>query len=176
MESDAALLRRAQEHDLDALGEIYDRYASRMYAYVRARIADRETAEDVTGEVFLRMLEALDKGAFAHTSLLAWLYRIAHNLVVDHYRRRRFPVIPLQSILAPAELLAEAPESEVVHEHVHTAIQDLTPDQQQVIVLRFGQQMKAPEVAQVLGKTEDAVRALQRRALASLRRMLEERQ
>lgn len=176
MQGEAALLRRAQEHDLEALGEIYDRYASAMYRYVSAQIDDRQMAEDIAGEVFLRMMEAVRKGSFARISLSAWLYRIARNLVVDYYRKRRPPTVPLESLRPPPLSPAEAPESRVLQEHVRQAIRQLTLDQRQVIVLRFGQKMKAQEVAQVLDKSEDAVRALQRRALASLRRILEEQE
>lgn len=173
MNDETDLLQRAQAHDAVALGEIYDRYAARMYSYVYARIGHRETAEDMTAEVFLRMLEALGKGRFARTSLSAWLYRIAHNLVVDYYRRHRPTLVPLEPTVRAADTPVEIAEERWNQERMRQALAHLTPDQQQVIALRFGQKMKAREVAQVLGKSEAAVRKLQRRGLASLRRILE---
>jgi len=173
MEDDTKLLDRARKHDAVALGEIYDRYAGRMYSYIYTHIGHRETAEDMAAEVFLSMLQALDKGNFARTSLSAWLYQIAHNLVVDHYRKHRPTLLPLDS-----ELGAGDPPVDIVQERwnqdwVRRGLAQLSLDQRQVIALRFGQRMKAKEVAEVLGKSEDAVRKLQCRALSSLRRILE---
>jgi len=173
---EAELLQRAREHDLNALGEIYDRYSGRLYRYIRSCVGDRETAEDLTAEAFLRMLNALDGYKFAQTSLSAWLYRIAHNLVVDHHRSRR----PTLALLEPTPTApgnpVEIAERRGLHERVRAALLELTPEQRQVIVLRFGHNMKAKEVGQVLRKSEAAIRKLQRRGLASLRRILEREQ
>ncbi len=174
MDVEADLLSRAQEHDPAALGEIYDRYAVRLYRYIYSCVNNRETAEDLTAEVFLHMLEASNKTSFARTSVLSWLYRIAHNLVVDHYRRNRSRLTVAGQRPVPETLPADTLETTSQQEQVCRAVAGLTPEQQQVIVLRFGQRLRAVQVAELLGKSEEAVRALQRRALVNLRRVLEE--
>ena len=175
MDDETALLRRAQRHDMTALAEIYDRYAARVYGYVVSCLGERETAEDITAEVFVRMLEALYKARFAHTSLAAWLHRVAHNLVVDHFRKHRRVVVPLDPQVHAAQDQTETVETRLLQEEVGRALDRLTPDQRRVIVLRFGQRMKAVEIAEMLGKSEEAIRALQRRSLASLRKSLEDK-
>ncbi len=92
MTKEQILLERAKEYDEAALTELYDRYAPRIYAYIYRRIGDAQLAEDLTGDVFTRVLRAIQAEHFWHTSFQAWLYRIAHNLVVDHYRRQ--PELP----------------------------------------------------------------------------------
>jgi RNA polymerase sigma-70 factor, ECF subfamily len=173
MDDELDLLKRARSHDPAALGEIYDRYAGRLYSYIYAQIGHRETAQDMAAEVFLSMLQALDKGSFARTSLSAWLYQIAHNQVVDYYRRHRPILIPVDSEMGVDDSPVEVVERRWDQRRVRQGLACLSLDQRRVLVLRFGQKMKAKEVAEVLGKTEDAVRKLQCRALSSLRRILE---
>ena len=175
MTEERTLLEQAQAYDEDALGELYDEYSPQVYRYLYRRIGDAQLAEDLTGEVFVRVLQAIQAERFWHTSFRAWLYRIAHNLVVDHYRRK----LPTPMLALDEQLVAdqEDPESEVAkqlsHRHLRSAISQLTPGQQEVLALRFGQQLTAREVAEVVGKSVSAVEALQHRALAALRRILE---
>lgn len=174
--SDDSLLERARNFDQEALAEIYHRYADKIYQYIFHRVGSRPTAEDLTADVFVRMLEAIERNSFARTSLRAWLYRVAHNIVVDHYRAQ-----PDQQPLLLDERLGVVSgdsrpriEASFAQAGLRTALSRLTEKQQQVIVLRFGEGMTAPEVAEVLGTTEGAVRALQHRAIAQLREILEE--
>jgi RNA polymerase sigma-70 factor (ECF subfamily) len=169
------LLERAKQCDEAALGELYDRYAPRIYAYVYRRVGDAFLAEDLTGDVFVRVIQAIQSERFWHTSFRAWLYRIAHNLVVDHFRRQSSVVeLELDEGLVTAEDdPASAVAERLSHGQVKAAISRLTPDQQQVLALRFGEGMKAREVADVIGKSVGAVEALQHRALAALRRAVE---
>jgi RNA polymerase sigma-70 factor (ECF subfamily) len=169
------LLERARAYDGDALAEIYDTYAPLIYAYIYRRVQNAPLAEDLTGEVFLRMLQAARHKETWHTSFRGWLYRVAHNLVVDHFRRQ-----PAQEPLALDDwVLADdhSPEAEVAErmsrQALRDAIEQLTPDQQQVLALRFGQQLTAREVGETIGKSVSAVEALQHRALAALRRIFE---
>ncbi len=171
---ESTLLNRAKEYDPAALGELYDQYAPRIYAYIYRRVGDAQLAEDLTGDVFVRVLQAIRSDRFWHTSFRAWLYRIAHNLVVDHFRRRSPIELELDEQFFESEDDPPATvRKKLAHQQVRRAIRHLTPDQQQVIVLRFGEGMKAREVAEVMDKSVGAVEALQHRALASLRRVLE---
>lgn len=171
----AALLDAARQRDPKALASIYDAYAPKIYAYIYRHVGDPYRAEDLTSGVFLKMLEALDRDKFAHDALQAWLYRIAHNLIIDEARyEQRRPVADLHEWLSlpsdshPDAVVGRRLESD----RLRQAIQQLTAEQRNVIVLRFGEGMTAPQAARILNKTEEAVRALQRRALTNLRRLL----
>ncbi len=171
----AALLDAARQRDPKALAAIYDAYAPKIYSYIYRHVGDPHRAEDLTSGVFLKMLEALDRDRFAHDALQAWLYRIAHNLIIDdaRYETRR----PASDLHDGLSLPPDSSPEFVVgrrleNERLRQAIQQLTGEQRDVIVLRFGEGMTAPQAARILGKTEEAVRALQRRALSNLRRLL----
>jgi RNA polymerase sigma-70 factor (ECF subfamily) len=173
--NEQALLERAHAYDEDALGELYDEYAPLIYAYLYRRVQDAQLAEDLTSEVFVRMLQAIQARQSWHTSFRGWLYRVAHNLVVDHYRRQ--PPVPMLALDERLVADQDDPESAVAerlsHRHLRSAISRLTPDQQQVLALRFGEQLTARDVGEVMGKSVSAVEALQHRGLAALRRSLQ---
>jgi RNA polymerase sigma-70 factor (ECF subfamily) len=171
---EVTLLNRAREYDPQALAEIYNRYAPRIYAYIYRRVGKAALAEELTGELFLRVLRAIRNDHAWGDSFIAWLYRIAHNLVVDHYRRQPpGPSLPLdESLPAPEGDPAIIAEDAQAHERLRAAFGHLTPDQQEVLVLRFGEGLTATETARILGKSTGAVEALQHRALAALRRIL----
>lgn len=176
MTDEGPLLDRAKAYDPEALAELYDRYAPKMYAYIYRRVGEATLAEDLTGELFLRVLRSVRNEQAWRESFSAWLYRIAHNLVVDHFRRQ--PGMPPESADESLLVLEGDPMSEaervLAFEQLRGAIARLTPNQQQVIALRFGEGMTAAQVARVMNKTSGAVEALQHRALASLRRILAE--
>lgn len=173
------LLHAAQRYDDRALARIYHLYSDRIFRYVYFRIGERNRAEELTGEVFVRLLENVGKfrlGAQGHAlALTGWIYRIAHNLIVDEYRR--------QKVRADTDPLPEGWEDTadaglsldlyLTRADLQFALKQLTDDQQTVILLRFDEGMTSAEIGAVLGKTETAVKALQRRALASLARLLE---
>lgn len=175
MTSERALLEQARAYDEEALEALYDRYAPLIYAYVYRRVHDAHTAEDLTSEVFVRMLAAIRDEKAWRTSFRAWLYRIAHNLVVDHYRSQPpAPVVELkEELLADGDVNA-AVTQRLSRQRLEAALGLLTPDQQQVLALRFGEQITSRETARIVGKTVGAVEALQHRALAALRRILKE--
>jgi RNA polymerase sigma-70 factor (ECF subfamily) len=168
------LLERAKQYDEAALGELYDSYAPRIYAYIYRRVGDAHVAEDLTGDVFVRVIQAIQSERFWHTSFHAWLYRIAHNLVADHYRRQP-PAADLEldeRLVAAEDDPASAVAERLSHRRLRAAISRLTLDQQQVLVLRFGEGMTARGAAEVMDKSTGAIEALQHRALAALRRVL----
>ena len=175
MTNEQALLERARAYDEDALGELYDEYAPLIYAYLYRRVQDAQLAEDLTSEVFVRMLQAIRARQSWHTSFRGWLYRVAHTLVVDHSRRP--PPAPMLALDERLVADQDDPESAVAerlsHRNLRSAISRLTPDQQQVLALRFGEQLTAREVGKVMGKSVSAVEALQHRGLAALRRSLQ---
>ncbi|MBN1935606.1 MAG: sigma-70 family RNA polymerase sigma factor [Anaerolineae bacterium] len=171
----ARLLERAKAYDPAALSELYDQYAPKMYAYIYRRIGDAAWAEDLTSELFVRVLRAIQNEQLWRDSLPAWLYRIAHNLVIDHYRRQgKAAVQPIDEQLVAADLNNPSLQIEDAseRERLGRALRQLTPDQQHVLALRFGENLKAHEVAQIMRKSTGAVEALQRRALAALERIL----
>ncbi|HEM62242.1 MAG TPA: sigma-70 family RNA polymerase sigma factor [Chloroflexi bacterium] len=145
-----------------------------MYSYIYRRVGDAATAEDLTGELFLRVVRSLRNDRAWRESFSAWLYRIAHNLVVDHYRS--LPEHPEQPVEAWMEGdggdLAAALEARAGRERLRAATRRLTPEQQEVLALRYGEGLTSAETGRILKKSTGAVEALQHRALASLRRIL----
>jgi RNA polymerase sigma-70 factor (ECF subfamily) len=174
--SESQVIKRAQGYDPQALTELYRRYADAIFRYVYYRVGDREAAEDLAGDVFVRAMEALPAYEDTGSPFKAWLYRIAHARVVDYYRRQEVRrSAPLDDKLMvdgesdPGELAIHRDDAR----RIWALLPHLTDEQQQVISLRFIAGFSTSEVAEVLKKTEGAVRALQHRALASLRRLLE---
>ncbi len=176
-EDEARLVQRAKEGDPAAFTEIYDRYQPLIYRYVLYRVGDVATAEDLTSEVFVRLVEKIDRFTYQGRPLLAWLYTIARNLVTDHHRQLgRTPTLPLdERLVAGTADPEEAAERALTQQKLTAAIAHLTEDQRQVILLRFIEGMDNETVARILGKRVGAVKALQHRALAALRRTLGER-
>ena len=177
---DGELVRAAQAGDGAAFGRLYERYFDRIYGYLAYHLGAPDAAEDATGQVFLRALEALPRYRLTGAPVRAWLYRIAHNLVIDaHRRRRRHPETALEDGVAdghadgrrlgdPAGWLAE----KLAREALVAAVDALTPPQRHVILLKFAAGMTNAEVAVVLDRTEGAVKALQHAGLRSLQRRL----
>jgi RNA polymerase sigma-70 factor (ECF subfamily) len=165
---------RDRRLDRDRLAAIYDDYHPTIYRYVYRQVGEVETARDLTAEVFLRFLRAVQGGSGPDRHVRAWLYRTAHNIVVDYYRRQQHRRhLPLKEDLvngndSPAGIV----ERRLSATQVRTALQNLTPDQRQVIVLKFLEGLSNQEVAAVLGKPIGAVKSLQHRALAALQRQL----
>ncbi len=174
--NEEALLERALKNDSAALGSIYDLYSDRIYRYVYHRIGNAEVAEDITAQTFLKMLEAIQTGRGWHTSFRSWLYRIAHNLVVDHYRRAS-KVMQVSLDKAPnlpqrGDSLMDTVERKLDMEAVEIALHSLTEEQAQVIVLRFLEGYNIAEVSKIMEKTEGAVKALQYRAVRALQQLM----
>ncbi|TFG69918.1 MAG: sigma-70 family RNA polymerase sigma factor [Anaerolineales bacterium] len=175
MTDEELLLQRAQAYDPEALTELYDRYAPLVYAYLYRRVHDAQTAEDLTGDVFLSVLEAIQSDKFWRTSFRAWLYRIAGNRVIDYYREmskvQSYPMeYNLTAMTTPLDTALAHKQSQLF---LRAAFDTLPPSQQEVLTLRFGQRLKTKEVAEILGKTVGAVEALQNRALNALRKFMD---
>nr|HID14242.1 sigma-70 family RNA polymerase sigma factor [Anaerolineae bacterium] len=172
---EARLIRRAQQGDPAAFTEIYDRHQPAIYRYIYYRVGDVATAEDLTSEVFVRLVEGIDRFVYRGRPLLAWLYTIARNLVTDHWRRTgQATMLPLdEQLVAEAGDLEQAAERGLAQRRLAAALVHLTEDQRQVIVLKFIEGLDNEETARILGKSVGAVKSLQHRALAALRRILE---
>lgn len=167
-----ALLEKAQRLDERALGQIHDRYYPEIYRYALYRTNRTEVAEDVASEVFTRLLQALHNGRAPRTTLRGWLYGVASNLIADHYRRAPRESLPLdENFEAPGSPAAEA-ELRLRQREVQAAMRQLTREQQETLALRFGEGLSVEETAAILGKSLNAVKALQFRALEALRRVL----
>jgi RNA polymerase sigma-70 factor, ECF subfamily len=162
--------------DPDAFGELYDRFVERVYRYLYFRTGTHPEAEDLTEQVFLKAWEAIGRYRWQGRPFLAWLYRLAHNAHIDYVRSRK-PTTSLNNDERPLELASPAAAVELNRaldaEVLARALGELTPDQQQVIVMKFLQGLDNEQIAQTLDKREGAIRALQMRGLMSLRRVLE---
>lgn len=175
MEPDS-LLARAHELDEQALAVLHDQHYPSVYRYVRYRLEDDLIVEDISAEVFLRFLNTLHRKNGEIRDVRAWLLGTAANLINDHLRRKyRRPEENLENLefLASIDSPEHAAESNDRNRQVRSALGQLTPDQQQVLSLRFALECSVEETARIMRKTSGAVKVLQFRALASLRRMLE---
>lgn len=173
--SEEELVRRAQKGDSSAMAEIYEANVEAVYRFIAFKVGDRQEAEDLTHDVFLKVVESIGSFHWRDITLRAWIFRIAHNLVVDTLRRRsRRPTVALDDEMplpAPDDPAAEA-ELKVSMEQVMVAMSQLTEAQRQAVTLRFSAEMSIEEVAQVMKKKPGAIKALQHSGLASLRRLL----
>src|SRR6266496_691147 len=171
-----ALVGRAVRRDQAAFAELYERFLDAVYRYVYFRTASRLDAEDVTEQVFLQAWAAIDRFRWQGKPFVAWLYTLAHNLVVD-WRRRSHPTQSLDTDEHPIDLRSTTAERALTQsldaDLLAPAIRRLTPEQQQVITLKFVAGLDTAQVATVMNKREGTIRALQLRALQSLRRDLE---
>ena len=169
------LVERAQKGDREALEELYLIHFDRIYSYLQMTVGNRHDAEDLTNQTFVKMLERIGSFEWRKVPISAWLFRIAHNLAMDHFRAHRRwqpeeePPEPADS----AELSAEEEAMQSIgRQSMLEMIEGLSPDQQQVLTLKFVFNFPNGDVATILGKTEGAVKSLQHRALASLQREL----
>lgn len=167
-------LERARSLDRDTLGAIYDDYHPQVYKYIYRRVGNVEVSRDLSAEVFRRFLQALHKGSGPANNLRAWLYRVAHNIVVDHYRRQKNQQLSIidENLVGDSPDPGQAAELSMQLEKVREALGQLTPDQQQVLALKFLEGLSNNEVAGITGKSIGAVKSLQHRALATLQRQL----
>ena len=168
------LVARAQDGDREALEELYLAHFDRIYSYLHLSVGNRHDAEDLTTQTFLRMLESIGRFRWGSAPFSAWLFRIAHNLAMDHFRAaRRWH--PEGELPEPDE--AERPADEQALQSIGRAsmldlIAGLSHEQQQVLTLKFLYNFGNGDVATILGKTEGAVKSLQHRALASLQKQI----
>ncbi len=175
---DQALLAGARRLDEGALSEIYTRHSTELFRYAFRLLGDGQLAEDCVAETYARFLHALHRGGGPQQQLRAYLFRVAHNWIVDQYRRQASDPLPLDPELPaasgsqPSEIMKER----MGREQVRLALVRLTSDQRQVLVLRYLQGFSNEEVAAALQKSLGAIKSLQHRALAALKRLMEEQE
>ena len=169
------LVARAQEGDRDALEELYLLHFDRIYSYLHMSVGNRHDAEDLTTQTFLKMLEAIGRFRWRSAPFSAWLFRIAHNLAMDHFRAAR-RTQPEEEVPEPPGSEEASAEEQAMHsigrQSMLELIEKLSPEQQQVLTLKFVFNFPNAEVATILGKTEGAIKSLQHRALVSLQKQL----
>jgi RNA polymerase sigma-70 factor (ECF subfamily) len=174
VQGEESLVRRAQEHDQAALTKLYEDNFDRIYRYIVIKIGDRTEAEDLAQQVFLNAIKSISSYKMKGMPFSSWLYRIAHNQIVDHLRRKsRRPTVSLDETTPAGETdpLRDV-EMKLEIEAVALAAKKLTRSQQEVISLRFAAELSIAEVAKAMGKSEGAVKALQHSAVVALRREL----
>jgi len=170
-----ALVERAKGGDREAFEELYLLHFDRIYGYLQMSVGNKHDAEDLTNQTFVKMIESIDRFEWRKVPISAWLFRIAHNLAMDHFRARR----RWQPEEEPPE--PHGSEERSAEEHAFHAIGEqsmlemievLSEDQRQVLTLKFVFDFSNAEVGTILGKSEGAVKSLQHRALGSLQRQL----
>src|SRR3954471_15116061 len=169
------LVELAQQGDREALEALYLMHFDRIYSYLHMSVGNRHDAEDLTTQTFLKMLESITRFRWQSAPFSAWLFRIAHNLAMDHFRatRRWQPEEEVPEPPGEEEPSAEAQALQSIgRQSMLELIEGLSEEQQQVLTLKFVFNFPNAEVATILGKTEGAVKSLQHRALVSLQKQI----
>ena len=169
------LVELAQEGDREALESLYLLHFDRIYSYLHMSVGNRHDAEDLTTQTFLKMLEAIGGFRWRSAPFSAWLFRIAHNLAIDHFRatRRWQPEAEVPEPENDEESSAEdAALQSIGRRSMLALIENLSLEQQQVLILKFVFTFSNGEAGTILGKSEGAVKSLQHRALASLQKQV----
>ena len=172
------MVRRAQEGDAEAFGELYDHYVTLVHRYAYHRVGDRATAEDVTSETFVRALRRIDSLSFQGRDVGAWLVTIARNIIRDQVKSSRYRLEVATADMRDADRATDGPEDAVLthltNRQLLECVQQLGSEQQECIALRFLQGMSVSETAEIMGKKEGAIKALQHRAVRRLASLLPE--
>jgi len=173
------LVRRAQRREPEAFGQLYEEHFDRIYRYVVLRVRNQADAEDITQQVFLKALENIGSYRWRGMPFSSWLFRIAHNLVVDYWKKKGREKV---AAVAPEEIDQVAAESsndpaklaelKFDMKQLSAACEQLSDGQREIISLRFAGGLSVAEAAKVMGRSEGAVKVLQHAALVKLRRIL----
>ena len=174
MQDEQSLVHRAQQGDKEAFAQLYENHFDKIYRYVALRIGNKTEAEDVTQQVFLNALRSISSFRWKGVPFSTWLFRIAHNLVVDYLRKgkKRATVLLDESLVSSDSNLQLAAEHRLDVEQLVSATKRLTAAQREVISLRFAGELSVAQVAKVMGKSQGAVKALQHSAIVALRKAL----
>jgi RNA polymerase sigma-70 factor, ECF subfamily len=167
------IIKNAQNGDVQALTELYEHYKPIIYRYLYFRMGEKHLAEDITTEVFIKVIKNIHRYRFNNSPFQAWMFKIARNLATDHFRsmKTRLYVDLNETLVDSNEKTESIVERNLAFQQLHRALLRLTPDQCDVIVMRFLAEIPISEVALMLNKSEGAVKALQVRGLQALQRM-----
>ncbi len=174
MQDEESLVHRAQQRDQQAFTQLYEEHFDRIYRYVALRIGNKIEAEDITQQVFLKALQSISSFRWKGIPFSAWLFRIAHNQVVDYLRKKtKQATVPIDeakiSSSSNPQLLVE---QSLDIEQLLSATKRLTEAQREVLSLRFTSELSIAQVAKIMGKSQGAVKALQHSAIVGLRKVL----
>jgi RNA polymerase sigma-70 factor, ECF subfamily len=173
-----ALVKAAQEGDMLAFGELFDRYYDVVFRYILFRTGDRTLAEDLTQETFVRALRRISSVSYQGRDIGAWFVTIARNLIFDHVKSSRYRLEQTTSDMVDFSPATGGPEQEVLdlatNDELLRCVRKLNPDQQECIQLRFLQGLSVAETAEIMDRNEGAVKALQHRAVRRLAQLLPE--
>ena len=172
-----SVVERAKLGEQDAFGLLYELYYDRIYRYLSFKVGDQMVAEDLAVDVFIKVIRSIGSYRDRGHPFSSWLFRIAHNLAVDHFRKHaRRSAVPLEKVAAFVEDsnvdLDSHVQQKLTMREVDRAMEDLTDLQRQVISLRFAGELSVRETAQALGRNENAIKALQHAGIKKLRRAL----
>ncbi len=176
--NEVELVRLARDGDAEAVGALYDRHQAQIFRYVWSRVDNQRLAEDLTGEIFTRMVVNLPKYRPSGIPFRAWLYRIAYNLIMDHYRtangRHPLPLQHAHNLSHDGQNPSTIIETQLTIDRVRRALARLEPAQRDVVELRFLAGMSLREVAGTLDKSVAAIKSIQHRGLKALRAALQQ--
>lgn len=175
-EEEIKLVQNAQKGDAESFGKLYDTYVSPIYRFIYLKTSHKEDAEDLTHQVFLNAWQNIKNFQFQGFPFGSWLYKIAGNSVIDYYRTKKYHLnietVPEHQIAESFEV-GNALDNSFDGQMAHNAISRLEPDQQNVIIMKFVNDLSNKEIATALNKSEGAIRVIQHRALKQLKNFLE---
>ena len=174
MQDEKGLVERAQHRNQEAFAQLYEEHFDKIYRYVRLKIGNETEAEDMTQQVFLNALQSISSFKWKGVPFSSWLFRIAHNQIVDHFRKNKNTTVPLdESLISSSDNPQSATERKLDIEQLLLATKHLTEAQREVISLRFAGELPIAQVAKAMGKSQGAVKALQHSAVVALRKILQ---
>jgi RNA polymerase sigma-70 factor (ECF subfamily) len=176
LEDELIFIKKAKDGEVEAFGLLYEHYMPKIYRFVLLKVSHREEAEDLTHQTFLKAWESIEQYDFQGYPFSSWLYRIARNTVIDHYRKSR-PQSSLEEtnidLIADNPPLGEGLDKKKNLESILKVIQKLKDTEKEVVIMRFIEDLTIREVAKIIGKSEGATKVIQHRAIKNLRDLLE---
>lgn len=173
MHEEQRLVLAAQRGDEKAFASLYETYVDRVYRYIASRVRNAADAEELTGDVFLKALKSIGSFRWTGAPFAAWLFRIAHNVVIDDVRKKtRREDVPFTGTEVSGEDPVRDAEARLALREIRAALAHLTETQRQVVTLRFAAGLSIKEIASILGKNEGAVKAAQHSAVSALRQLV----
>jgi len=174
VQDEKELVERAQHHNQEAFAQLYEEHFDKIYRYITLKIGNETEAEDMTQQVFLNALQSISSFKWKGVPFSAWLFRIAHNQVVDYFRKKNRTAVPLDESLAKDDNNPQLiVEQKLDIEQLLLATKQLTEAQREVISLRFAGELPIAQVAKAMGKSQGAVKALQHSGIVALRKILQ---